>query len=199
MAPMTPGRTGRLRRLAGVVIANRPWRLVLGMRSALAAVMATSAYLVITSTIWQLASSLSMTKLAVTMVAAVLMMVAWIIGAHHLWRSRDELSEDWDPFLWNASTVLTLLVGVVTMAVAVFAFNIVVTVFFLEPPVYSSDAATWPGFVDHVRLAWLATGFATVAGAVGSGLDSDAAVEAAAYDREQRQESARKETASSSR
>jgi hypothetical protein len=35
---------------------------VLGMRSALAAVMATSAYLVITSTIWQLASSLSMTS-----------------------------------------------------------------------------------------------------------------------------------------
>ena len=125
--------------------------------------------------------------------------VAWIIGAHHLWRRRDELSEGWDPFLWNASTVLTLLVGVVTMAVAVFAFNIVVTVFFLEPPVYSSDAATWPGFVDHVRLAWLATGFATVAGAVGSGLDSDAAVEAAAYDSEQRQEAARTETASSSR
>ena len=193
---MTPERTGRLRLLAGMVIANRPWRLVLGMRSALAAVMATSAYLVITSTIWQLASSLSMTKLIVTMVAAVIMMVVWILGAHHLWRSRDELGEGWDPFLWNASTVLTLLVGVVTMAVAVFAFNVVVTVFFLEPPVYSSDAATWPGFVDHVRLAWLATGFATVAGAVGSGLDSDAAVEAAAYEGEQRREASREKSSS---
>jgi hypothetical protein len=193
---MTPEGPGRLRLLAGMVIANRPWRLVLGMRSALAAVMATSAYLVITSTIWQLASSLSTTKLAVTMVAAVIMMVVWIIGAHHLWRSRDELGEGWDPVLWNASTVLTLLVGVVTMAVAVFAFNIVVTVFFLEPPVYSSDAATWPGFVDHVRLAWLATGFATVAGAVGSGLDSDAAVEAAAYDGEQRREASREKSSS---
>lgn len=195
---MTRERTGRLRLLAGMVIANRPWRLVLGMRSALAAVMATSAYLVITSTIWQLASSLSTAKLVVTMVVAVLMMVGWIIGAHHLWRNRDELGEGWDPFLWNASTVLTLLVGVVTMAVAVFAFNIAVTVFFLEPPVYSSDAATWPGFVDHVRLAWLATGFATVAGAVGSGLDSDAAVEAAAYDSEQRHEASRGRSASSS-
>jgi hypothetical protein len=71
---------------------------------------------------------------------------------------RPALGEGRDPFLWNASTVLTLLIGVVTMAVAVFAFTIVVTVFFLEPPVYSSDAATWPGFVDHERLAWLATG-----------------------------------------
>ena len=193
---MTPETTGGPRLLAGMVIANRPWRLVLGMRSALAAVMATSAYLVITSTIWQLASSLSMTKLIVTMVAAVIMMVVWIIGAHHLWRRRDELGEGWDPFLWNASTVLTLLVGVVTMAVAVFAFNVVVTVFFLEPPVYSSDATTWPGFVDHVRLAWLATGFATVAGAVGSGLDSDAAVEAAAYEGEQRREASREKSSS---
>jgi hypothetical protein len=175
-----------MRLLVGMVIANRPWRLVLGMRSALAAVLATSAYLVITSTIWQLASSLSITKLVVTIVAAVVMMVGWIIGAHHLWRSRDEGGEDWDPFLWNASTVLTLLVGVVTMAAAVFVFNVVITVFFLEPPVYTSDAGTTEGFLDHLRLAWLATGFATVAGAVGSGLDSDAAVEAATYGDEQR-------------
>jgi hypothetical protein len=169
-----------------MVIANRPWRLVLGMRSALAAVLATSAYLVITSTIWTLASSLSWTKLVVTMVAAVAMMVAWIVGAHHLWRRRDDLGEDGDVVLWNAHTVLTLLVGVLTMAAAVFVFNLVVTVFFLEPPVYTSDAGTAQGFADHVRLAWLATAFATVAGAVGSGLDSDAAVEAAAYGGEQR-------------
>lgn len=169
-----------------MVLTNRPWRLVLGMRSALAAVLATSAYLVITSTIWQLASSLSVLKLVLTFVVSVAMMVAWIIGAHHLWWSGDDLGEEGDRFLWNASTVLTLLVGVVTMTAAVFVFNLVVTVFFLEPPVYSSDASTWDGFLDHVRLAWLATGFATVAGAVGSGLDSDAAVEAATYDGEQR-------------
>jgi hypothetical protein len=167
-----------------MVLANRPWRLVLGMRSALAAVLATSAYLVITSTIWSLASALSLVKLAVTMVAAVVMMVAWVIGAHHLWRRRDDLGEDGDILLWNASTVLTLLLGVLTMAAAVLVFNLVVTVFFLEPPVYASDAATSSGFVDHLRLAWLATAFATVAGAVGSGLDSDAAVEAATYDDE---------------
>ncbi|MCD2195748.1 hypothetical protein LQ327_20460 [Actinomycetospora endophytica] len=182
---MTPRRPGRLRRLAGMVLVNRPWRLVLGMRSALAAVLATSAYLVITSTVWQLAASLSVTKLVVTMVAAIAMMVAWIVGAHHLWWRRDDLPEGEEPALWNASTVVTVLLGVLTMAVAVFVFNIVTMVFFLEPPVYSSDAGTWPGFLDHVRLAWLATAFATVAGAVGSGLDSDAAVEAATYDGEQ--------------
>jgi hypothetical protein len=178
---------GRFRQLAAMVADNRPWRMVLGMRSALAAVLATSAYLVITSTVWQLASTLSWTKLVITMVAAIAMMVVWIIGAHDLWRRPSQLSEDEDAALLNASTVLTLLVGVLTMAATVFAFNIVATVFFLEPPVFATDASTPEGASDHVRLAWLATAFGTVAGALGSGLDSDAAVVASTYsDDEQR-------------
>ena len=180
-------RPGRMRMLADMVRTNRPWRLVLGMRSALAAVLATSAYLVITSTVWQLASVLSWTKLVITMIAAVAMMVVWIIGAHDLWRRPSQVSRDDDPAVLNASTVLTLLVGVLTMVVAVLAFNVVATFFFLEPPVFGTDAWTAQGASDHVRLAWLATAFATVAGALGSGLDSDAAVERATYsDDEQR-------------
>jgi len=176
-----------MRMLADMVATNRPWRLVLGMRSALAAVIATSAYLVITSTVWQLASALSWTKLVITLVVAVAMMVVWIVGAHHLWNRSDQLREDEDVVLLNASTVLTLLLGVLTMAAAVFVFNVAITVFFLEPPVFATDASTAQGASDHLRLAWLATAFATVAGALGSGLDSDAAVERATYsDGEQR-------------
>jgi hypothetical protein len=121
------------------------------------------------------------------MVAAVAMMVVWIIGAHDLWRRPSQVSQDDDPTVLNASTVLTLLVGVLTMVVAVFAFNVVATFFFLQPPVFGSDLSTAQGVGDHVRLAWLATAFAAVAGALGSGLDSDAAVERATYsDGEQR-------------
>jgi Na+/melibiose symporter-like transporter len=176
----------RLSQLVAMVAGNRPWRMVLGMRSALAAVLATSAYLVITSTVWQLASALSWTKLVVTMGAAVVMMVVWIIGAHDLWRRPSQVSQDDDPAVLNASTVLTLLLGVLTMAVAVFAFNIVATFYFLEPPVFGTDAWTAQGASDHVRLAWLSTAFATVAGALGSGLDSDAAVEASTYSDDER-------------
>lgn len=176
----------RLWQLGAMVAGNRPWRLVLGMRSALAAVLATSVYLVITSTVWQLAGALSWTKLVITLVAAVVMMVVWIIGAHDLWRRPSQVSQDDDPAVLNASTVLTLLLGVLTMAVAVFAFNVVVTFFFLEPPVFGTDAWTAEGASDHLRLAWLATAFATVAGALGSGLDSDAAVEASTYSDDER-------------
>jgi anti-sigma factor RsiW len=65
-------------------------------------------------------------------------------------------------------------------------FNTVITVWFLEPPVFATDAGTSEGLSDHLRLAWLATAFGTVAGALGSGLDSDAAVEAATYSEDER-------------
>jgi hypothetical protein len=38
-----------------------------------------------------------------------------------------------------------------------------------------------PTFGDHLVLAWLATGLATIAGVLGSGLDSEDAVRRAAY------------------
>jgi hypothetical protein len=177
----TPWR-GRVRLLAGMVRTNQPWRLVLGMRTALAAVLGSSAYLTLTnSTIWRLSTSLGAAKLVLTLLVAVALMVAWIIGAHHLWeRARDE-GEREETFLYNASTVLTLFIGVAVMATAVYVLTLLGSLFFLEPSVLGSSLGRPPTLGDHLALAWMATGLATVAGALGSGLDSEDAVRRAAY------------------
>jgi hypothetical protein len=183
----TPWR-GRARLLAGMVRTNQPWRLVVGMRSALAAVLGTSAYLTLTSTtIWLLATRLGAGKLTLTLLVAVALMVAWIIGAHHLWERARDPGEREETILFNASTVITLSIGVLTMAVAVYVLTLLGSLFFLEPSVLGSSLCRPPTLGDHLALAWLATGLATIAGALGSGLDSEDAVRRAAYGYRERQ------------
>ncbi|MDD7968113.1 GtrA domain-containing protein [Actinomycetospora lemnae] len=182
----TPWR-GRARLLAGMVRTNQPWRLVLGMRSALAAVVGTSAYLTITSTIWLLSTRLGIGKLTLTSVLSIALMVAWIIGAHHLWEHARHEGEREETALYNASTVLTLSIGVLVMSAAVYVLTLLGSLFFLEPSVLGSSLGRPPTLGDHLLLAWLATGLATVAGALGSGLDSEDAVRRAAYGYRERQ------------
>jgi hypothetical protein len=182
----TPWR-GRTRLLAGMVRTNQPWRLVLGMRTALAAVLGTSAYLTINSTIWLLSTRLGAAKLILTLLVAVALMVAWIIGAHHLWEHARDEGEREETFLYNASTVLTLSIGVLVMSAAVYVLTVLGSLFFLEPSVMAPTLGRPPTLADHLVLAWLATGLATVAGALGSGLDSEDAVRRAAYGYRERQ------------
>jgi hypothetical protein len=183
----TRGR-GRARLLAGMVRTNQPWRLVLGMRTALAAVLGSSAYLTLTNTtIWQLATRLGAGKLALTLLVAVALMVAWIIGAHHLWEHARDEGEREETILFNASTVLTLSIGVLVMVVAVYVLTLLGSLFFLEPSVLGSSLGRPPTLGDHLALAWFATGLGTIAGALGSGLDSEDAVRRAAYGYRERQ------------
>jgi hypothetical protein len=182
----TPWR-GRARLLAGMVRTNEPWRLVLGMRTALAAVLGTSAYLTINSTIWLLSTRLGVGKLVLTTVASVALMVIWIIGAHHLWERAHDAAEREETFLFNASTVLTLSIGVLVMSAAVYVLTLLGSLFFLDSSVLGSSLGRVPALGDHLMLAWLATGLGTVAGALGSGLDSEDAVRRAAYGYRERQ------------
>src|ERR671920_1062200 len=105
---VSPKVRGHVRLLAGMVLANRPWRLFTTMKGTLAAAFATAAYALVMPIIWQMADSLSWVRLLALMVLAIVAMVVWIIVAHHLWERPAEQEARDKAALYNAATVLTL-------------------------------------------------------------------------------------------
>jgi hypothetical protein len=83
--------------------------------------------------------------------------------------------------------VITLSIGELTMAAAVYVLTVLSSLSFLEPFVMAATLGRPPTLGDRLLLAWLATGMGTIAGALGSGLDSEDAVRRAAYGYRERQ------------
>src|ERR687889_1042464 len=188
---VSPKVRGHLRLLAGMVLANRPWRLFTTMKGTLAAAFATAAYALVMPIIWQMADSLSWVRLLALMVLAVVAMVVWIIVAHHLWERPAAQATREQAALYNASTALTLSVAVLFSYAVLFVLVLVAAEFFLESGFLQSNLGHPVGLSDYVRLAWMATSLATVAGALGSGLEDEETVREATYGyRQQRRNAA---------
>ena len=174
---------GRWRILLGMVLANRPWLLVPGLKSALVAALATGAVATINSTVWLLAAALSPWRLVVATVASVALVVAWLIIDGGLWdRPDDDSTEARERSrLYNSSTLLTLIAGVLICYVVLFVVNLLWALFVLDPAVMGGYINSSLDHGDLVLLAWFVASAATVGGGLGSGLESDEAIRAAAY------------------
>jgi hypothetical protein len=174
---------GRWRLLIGMVLANRPWLLVLGLKSALVAALATGAVATINSTVWLLASSLSWWRLVVATIASVACLVAWIVVDGGLWDRPDDKSPEARERsrLYNASTLMTLTAGVLICYLALYVVNLVWALFILDPAVMGDNLHASLGYRDLFVLTWFVASAATVGGALGTGLESDEAIRAATY------------------
>ncbi|GGS55910.1 hypothetical protein [Actinokineospora fastidiosa] len=178
-----PGRFHRTRLLAGMVRANRPWQLILGLSRALASAMTGVAFGVLYSTIWALATALHPLRLAALTVATIAAMTVWLIAGHRLWESRSRATVVPDPQvrLRNASTAITVAVGTFAFFTALFAIALA-AVAIVVPPAYLETTLGHPvGVGDYVTIALMASALGTLAGAVGSGLEDDTTVRLATY------------------
>ncbi|MEU1271724.1 hypothetical protein [Streptomyces sp. NPDC005799] len=183
------GLRGYLRVLGGMVRANRPWRLVPGLSKALAAALATGAVATVNSTVWSLATSLSTPRLVIAMVGSVALMIGWLIVDANLWHRTDEVSPEARKraALYNASTVLTVGMGVVVCYAGLVAINLVWALFILNDRLFASMTRTPLHATQYWTLSWFVASVATVGGALGSGLESDEAIRAAAYSKREQE------------
>ncbi|MFE1943614.1 hypothetical protein [Streptomyces massasporeus] len=183
------GPRGYLRVLAGMVRANRPWRLVPGLSKALAAALATGAVATVNSTVWGLAVSLSVPRLVIATVGSVGLMIGWLIIDAELWHRSAENSPEarQRARLYNVSTVVTVGIGVLVCYVGLMVINWVWALFILNDQAFAAVTRTPLDAEQYVTLSWFVASVATVGGALGSGLESDDAIRAAAYSKREQE------------
>lgn len=172
-----------------MVRANRPWRLVPGLSKALAAVLATGAVATVNSTVRNLATSLSTPRLVIATVGSVALMIGWLIVDANLWHRTGEVSPEAKnrAALYNVSTVMTVGIGVVVCYGGLIVINLAWALFILNDQVFASMTRTPLHATEYWTLSWFVASVATVGGALGSGLESDEAIRAAAYSKREQE------------
>jgi len=182
-----PGARGRLGLWAGMVLANRPWKMLPAFKGAIAAAFATGAYALVIPSIWLLADAVGWARLLLLMVAAIVAMVAWIIVAHHLWErpEADRQQRRWAA-LYNGVTVLTVSAAVLCAYVILFILIFLAAWVFVPGGYFQTTLKHPVAFGEYLTLAWLGTSLATVAGALGASLEDEETVRDASYGYRQR-------------
>ena len=185
------GLRGRLRLLAGMVLGNRPWRLVPHLSSATAAAAATAAYGLMTNNFWQMADALSLPRLALINIVAIAAMAIWLLTYNHLWERPAERAEREKAFLYNVSTLLTLSLGVACMYAILFVLTLVAAGALIDSGYLQAILRHSVGIADYVKIVWLTSSVGIVAGAIGSGLESEEAIRKATYSKREQERQAR--------
>jgi hypothetical protein len=184
---VAPTALSRLQLLTGMVYANRPWRLAVGLSKVLMAAFAAGAVSLAYPTIWQLSATMGPWRLGAVTILASTAMIAWLILDHELWERPRSAGEREHAALYNVATVVTLTIGVAILHIGLFVL-LLLTAWWTLPPQLVADNIGHPvGLSTLLMMAWLAAAVATLGGALGSGLEDDEAVKAAAYGVRQRQ------------
>lgn len=195
------GVRGRVRLLAGMVRANRPWALLPSLSPAMAGAGAGAAFGVFYSNVWMLADASSLLRLTMVAVLAVAAMILWLVAAHGMWERRSELGSREHVAIANTATLATVSVAVVSTYVLLFFATLVAALVVIPASHMESSVSHAVGLADYAGLALLATSMGIIAGALGSGLADEETVKRAAYSRreyqrrQQREERGEGETA----
>jgi hypothetical protein len=173
--------TGNLQLLAGMVRANQPRRLAIKLSRALIATAAAAGFALVTSDIWRLADHLGPIRLTISTLASAGAVCATLIVTAGFWERSPHAWARQQVTLFNIATTATVAFGVLAFFCALFALTLVGAILIVPRGLLASALGHRVSFVDHAQLAWFVSALATVAGALGAGLETDESRRQAAY------------------
>lgn len=180
----------RIRLILGMTFANSPWSILPSFKRVVAIAFATGAYGLIFPTLWQVSVFYDYFRFSGLMAAAMFGMVIWIIFAHNLWEPKTKMNKLSVQRLYNETTILTLFIAVAIYYLTLFGLFFIAVVCFVPPDLFIAQTAIEAVHIlDYLKLAWLVTSVATVAGALGAGLENDQQVRQVTYGYRQHQRS----------
>ncbi|WP_298585558.1 hypothetical protein [uncultured Kocuria sp.] len=182
-----PGRMNQVRLLTGMVLSNRPGRLLPALASCVAAAAATGAFGIFYASIWSMSDALSPARLAMISVVVTGALSGWLIFHNGLWNRSPQDDEPWRAGSDNASTVITVWLSVALMYVLLWTMLFLVGLAVIEAGYLESQLGHPVTLLDYLDLSWLAASLGTLAGALGSNFDSDEAIREATYSRREHQ------------
>ena len=180
---VTAAGRGNLRLLAGMVRANRPWRLVVGLSRTIVAALGTSAFALASPGVWLLAGGMGWARQLVLFLGSVVATCVTLIIIHRLWEREPSPSREARErvVLFNLTTALTIAIGVLTLFVALLVINTASATVLIAPGVLEEQPHRDIGPDGYLQLAWLVSALATVGGGLGAAVESDVVVREAAY------------------
>jgi hypothetical protein len=173
--------SGNVRLLIGMVRANHPWRLATSLSRTLVGAVGVGAFAIVSSDIWRIAAQISAVKLALACLATVAVSVGTLIAVHGLWERALDRSLREQAMMFNLVTLITAGFGIAVLYTILCLLELAVAWLLINPSLLSEQIGHASGLGDYLRLALLAGALATIGGALGAALESDAAVREAAY------------------
>jgi hypothetical protein len=173
--------SGNLRLLIGMIRANQPWRLAIGLSRALTAALAAGVFALVTSDIWQLSDALGWIRLSTIAVGSVAAITVALIAGAGLWEHASHPVGRKQVALFNVATTATVVLGVLSLYAALFVLALLTSPLLVPSALLEGGIGHAVRVGDYMELAWLTSSLATLGGALGAGLESDEAVRAAAY------------------
>lgn len=173
--------SGNVRLLIGMIRANQPWKLAIGLSRALAAALATGVFALVTPDIWRLGDALGWPRLVVIGVGSVAAITVALIAGAGLWERASNPVGRKQVTLFNLATTATVVLGVLSLSGALFLLALLTSPVLVPSELFESGIGHEVRVGDYLELVWLTSSLATLGGALGAGLESDEAVRAAAY------------------
>lgn len=177
----------KLKTMLGMISTNQPRRSLGALSGALAAGIGVGAFGIFYSSIWEMADYLTVTRLAVVNIVAVLAMILWLLLDNSLWDKPSAKSFKRVIALYNGSTLITLAVAVLGMYAILFLFIFAGAGAIIAPDFMTKVLGEPVTVGTYARISWLAASMGVTAGALGSSFNSDDAVRRLTHGARERQ------------